>query len=216
MKHIRNIIFILIAWPFPALTALAPPETPFNTIASLPLEIFDAKPINQKPFNYLSLGDFEIHIEKTSLAAIVQNVEKGEISHQGDAADSIYWLCYTGSKERIWIISHGEMGGNNHYVTSIAAESIMDKQPRDDCPTLTEKHLPILLDSKLWLGASREAVINALGEPSVHEKGWITYNYNGILPGNCPPNGFGVNNWLIFKVENGIVQSIHAGQVTSC
>ena len=72
------------------------------------------------------MGDFYAEFERTTLDEIRQAVGAGEIAHQGDAGDGMYWLCYTNfdskHSERIWVTSHGEMGGPDHMIDGVHAE----------------------------------------------------------------------------------------------
>ena len=83
------------------------------------------------------LGAFRIQFEKTTLREVQQAASSGSIAQQGDAAGHILWICYTavhgGAKERIWIISHGEMGGPDHAVTEIADGAWNEPEANTGC-----------------------------------------------------------------------------------
>src|ERR1700749_1027014 len=65
-----------------------------------------------------SLGAFAGRFEETPLSAVPEAGGEGTIQQQGDAAGSIYWLCYRRAQHRLWV-SSGEMGGTDHRVTEI-------------------------------------------------------------------------------------------------
>src|SRR5690349_2336254 len=52
-----------------------------------------------------SLGAFAGRFEETPLGAVRKAVGAGTIQHQGDAAGSIYWLCYRHAQQRLWVSS---------------------------------------------------------------------------------------------------------------
>ena len=149
-----------------------------------------------------------------------QVLRVGEIAHQGDAGESIYWLCYTNVNpirvERIWIIAHGEMGGREHLVTNISAEYLPNGRATTDCPALPEKMKPLSLDSQLWLNASATDARTRLGASSYQKGPWQSFDYQGKMRGNCEGEGFDVMNWLLLRFEKGRVNSLNVGQVTSC
>ena len=75
-----------------------------------------------------SLGAFAGRFEETRLGAVREAVGKGTIQHQGDAGASIYWLCYRRAQHRLWVVSHGEMGGPDHLVTEIVEELTRERR----------------------------------------------------------------------------------------
>ena len=69
-----------------------------------------------------SLGAFAGRFEKTQLGAVREAVGKGTIQHQGEAGESVYWLCYRRAQHRLWVVSSGEIGGPDHLVTQVVEE----------------------------------------------------------------------------------------------
>src|SRR6188472_1803930 len=90
-----------------------------------------------------SLGAFAGRFEETPLGAVRKAVGEGTIQHQGDAGGSIYWLCYRRAQHRLWVVSHGEMGGRDHLVTEIVEEfTEKDTETSTDCAIIPEKFAP--------------------------------------------------------------------------
>ena len=113
-----------------------------------------------------SLGAFAGRFEETTLGAVRGAVGEGTVQHQGDAAGSIYWLCYRRAQHRLWFVS-GPIGGPDHLVTDIVEElTEKDSETSTDCPIIPEKFAPLVFDGKLHLGMSRSEVVAALGPPS--------------------------------------------------
>lgn len=169
-----------------------------------------------KTVTHLMMGSFKVELEETTLGQVIGAAGNGEIAHQGDAGESIYWLCYTVPNERIWIIADGEMGGTEHRVGQIVAQEMRGTQSTKDCPSLSSNLLPLHLDKSIWLGTTKEAATHNLGTPSHTEGSWQSYNYSGKVPGACSPEGFDLLNWMLLKIEGGKVVELRAGQVTSC
>jgi hypothetical protein len=190
-----------------------PPETPFGD--ELPSE---SRP--NPPSDGIALGSYTVAFEKTSLADVIKATGAGLIRHAGDAGGSQYWLCYTvpsKSPSTLWVISHGEMGGPDHFVTSLAWMAKTDGASPAECPSLASQVLPISLSNGLKLGDSADVVTRILGAPQAKRNGWVSFSYVGKVEddGRCN-GGFDLGNWLIIDTTNGTIQSIHAGQVTSC
>jgi hypothetical protein len=187
-----------------------PPAAPFTSISWKAVSV-------EKPATELRLGAFAMHFEETTLATVHEAVGSGEIQHQGDAGESVYWLCYTiEGSQRIWMMSHGEIGGPEHAVTSVTDQQIKGVKANKDCPSLPAKMQPVSLDTGFWLGTKDIEALKALGPASHAEGAWRSFDYQGKVPGSCEPSGFDLTNWLLYKIDNGRVTTIMASQITSC
>ncbi len=204
-----NIICLVIA-SLGVANAMPPPKNPFGDSIAWPQRS------QHRPVTQLMMGSFKVELEETTLGQVIQAAGAGEIAHQGDAGESIYWLCFTGPNERIWIIADGEMGGADHRVGQIAAREVLGAKPKKDCPLLSSRLQPLRLDNSIWLGTARKQATHILGTPSHTDGSWQSYNYAGKVPGECSPKGFDLLNWLLLKTEGGKVVELRAGQVTSC
>ena len=171
-----------------------------------------------RPASVLALGEFEVKFEETTLSVVVRALGKGEIGHQGDAGDSIYWLCYTARNSRVWIISHGEMGGPEHAVTGVSVLWVPHAKVVAGCPALPSRYQSASIGRGLWVGISQAKAISALGRAE-HAKGvWSAYGRAEKVRGNgnCAPEGYDLSNWFWYRAAQGRVVAIVAGQVTSC
>lgn len=158
-----------------------------------------------------SLGAFAGRFEETRLGAVRDAVGAGTIQHQGDAGASIYWLCYRRAQHRLWVVSHGELGGPDHLVTEIVEElAEKDAGASTDCAIIPEKFSPVVFDSKLRLGMSRQEVITALGPQSKSEAAQIVYSHEGKLA-----DGFDETAWLILGFREDKLVSIRGGKSTT-
>jgi hypothetical protein len=195
-----------------AIAAEPPPGVPFA----------DSPPgtLKESPASGVALGAIDVLFEQTHLADIVAKLGHGTIAHQGDAGESVYWLCYDitthEGAERLWVTSSGEMGGTEHRVTGISAQLLAGAEPSGDCASLTSQQSPHLIGSSLWLGSSSRAVTARLGSPSLDRGAWQAYGFEGKVPGQCEPDGFDRTNWLYLRTETGAITRLVAGQVTSC
>ena len=195
-----------------SVNAEAPPSLPFESM-DWPASM------KEEPTKGIALGTFQVTFETTTLTDVRKAASAGTIAHTGDAGGSIYWLCYTiphgHAADRIWIISHGEMGGPEGRVTSFAASRIDNAKVTTDCPPLPNAMQPAPLEIHVWLGAADAEVQRRLGSPSHHARGWKAYNFRAKVPGDCE-GGYDLLNWLFIKSVRGQVATIYAGQVSSC
>ncbi|HEY4748951.1 MAG TPA: hypothetical protein VIH60_01030 [Steroidobacteraceae bacterium] len=187
---------------------------------SLPFESMDwPASMKREPTKGITLGTLQVTFETTTLTAVLKAASAGAIAHTGDAGGSIYWLCYSiphgHAADRIWIISHGEMGGPEGRVTSFAASRIDDGKATADCPPLPAELEPASLETNVWLGAVDAEIQQHLGTPSHHAGVWKAYNFQTKVPGDCE-GGYDLLNWLFIKSVKGQVATIYAGQVSSC
>jgi len=195
-----------------AFAGTPPPTTPFD-------EMTWQATMNRKPSTGVKMGPFHVRFEKTTLDDVRKTVGIGDLAHQGDAGASINWVCYTNVNparvERIWIISDGEMGGPERRVTGISAEGLPNGIATTDCPALPAGMKPLILDSRLWLGATESYARTRFGVPSYNQGPWRSFNFQGKAKGSCG-EGFDVLNDLLLRFENGRVNLLHARQLTSC
>jgi hypothetical protein len=212
---VRAVLPIVVALAATSAAAQTPPPR-------LPFASGSWKPLSTaKPATGLKMGALDVRFEKTTLNAISNKAGTGKIFHQGDAGESIYWLCYTVHVqplvERLWLVSYGGMGGPEHAVTSITGQQLQPTaQPTDDCPALPSTLQPLSLGRNVWLGATDTAALKILGRSSYQKGQWWSFDYQGKVQGNCQPNGFDLINWLFFETAQGRIVLISAGQVTSC
>ena len=158
-----------------------------------------------------SLGAFAGRFEETRLDAVRDAVGEGTIQHQGDAGDSIYWLCYRRAQHRLWVVSSGEMGGPDHRVTEIVEElAEKNTEASTDCAIVPEKFGPLVFDGRLHLGMSRMEVVRALGSPSKSDAARMVYSHAGKLA-----DGFDETAWLILRFREEKLVSMRGGKTTT-
>lgn len=167
-------------------------------------------------------GNISVLFETTTLVQFSRALgQRSALSHEGDAGGSRYWLCYSAPAtppipaRRFWLISDGEMGGPEHAITEIIARNITDTVATADCPTLPKPYRHVSLDNySLWLGANRQDV-NRQVKSNGTKGPWIfSESYKEVPPGQCSEAWQG--NWLSVQMINGRVDTIDAGQITSC
>ena len=196
-------LYLLMAASNSSVAATPPPETPFHPHSW-------QNPALKRPTSGINMGALHVQFEKTTLDDVRRSASAGEISHQGDAGDSIYWLCYTNDRatpvERIWVIAHGEIGGSEHAVTSIRAQILPKGKATADCPALPDSLIPLSLDHNLWLSSTESEALEKLGTPSYRDMSWRSYYYQD--------RSLDSSSWLWMQTKKGRVTSLHAGQVT--
>lgn len=169
----------------------------------------------------LTMGKMQIQFEETTLSEVMRTVKSGSIQHQGDAAGSVYWLCYRaltdGYTLRIWLEASGEMGGPENRITSIAVQRITDSNQLSDCPALPKQFEPLSFNNGVWIGTSIATVGKAFstGLLRAGEHAFIGYHGKVSDNGKCD-GGYDLLNSLYLTFQAGLVVAIDAGQVTSC
>jgi hypothetical protein len=210
MKSIYSSFVVLLFLCCNVVAAQVPPPAVSDSIAVAATMVKD-------PVQQIHIGQFEAKFEQTTLGEIVNAIGHGAIDHSGDASESIYWLCYTLPSQRIWLISHGEMGGSDHTLTQVSAVTLSPNIDENaSCPSLPKSFQPINFDFG-WVGSERQSIIESLGQPSGATEDSLTFYYSGQKPG--PYQGkvvdWDVIGYLEMKLENDTVISINASHVTS-
>ena len=163
----------------------------------------------------ITLGELRITLEQTELKQVQQTLG-GKIDHKGDAADSLYWLCYTlpGMNQRLWLASD-EMGAGsiNHIYAVAGTQPASQSCP---APKIAVKQAPAL-DNGLWLGASQKQVNSLLGKPTLRKGRWLTFlqwrKKTATYQGKQVEADL-LNN-VDLAMNNGRVAILHAHQVES-
>jgi hypothetical protein len=174
-----------------------------------------------KPIDGMKMGSLNVELGGSTLGAIRNAIGAGEFQHRGDGGESLYWLCYTAStpqeRARIWIEADGEMGGDNHSITAIAAQ-LLDKEPATrDCPALPAKFTPVTFSHGVWLGESTAAAAKALGAAPIQSGPWQFVGFQGKVPAACDGgDSADVLSSIEFKVAADRLTVILVDQVTSC
>jgi hypothetical protein len=111
----RPMLSLLMAFSTIAAAATPPPQLPFGDLD------WEAH-VHKAPAVGLRMGRLTVSFEKTPLREVMRNAG-GVIAHQGDAGESVYWLCYTivekKHSERLSLTASGEMGGPDQTVSSV-------------------------------------------------------------------------------------------------
>jgi hypothetical protein len=110
--------------------------------------------------NEMQLGSLRILLEKTTLTDLGKRFPQAKIHHQGDAGDSITWVCYTlaapSGGVRIWL-EPGELEGDDAIDGVVIAPATSD--PRSDCPNIDMGAGTVALDTGTFLGTPKPAVL---------------------------------------------------------
>jgi hypothetical protein len=207
MVRTKTFLLLLLLFAIPAdvcSAQTAPPPFDEHALEHVP------PTVKTRLATRFSLGAFAGRFEETPLGAVRDAVGAGTIQHQGDAAGSLYWLCYRRAQHRLWVTS-GEMGGTDHRVTEIVEElTEKDTETSTDCAIIPDKFAPLVFDGKLHLGMSHQEVIAALGRPSKSEAAQMMYFHAGKVA-----HGFDETAWLILGFREDKLVSMRGGKATT-
>lgn len=188
---IKTIIasFFLTAAPQAYSADLSPPPR-------FPLDVAPRPTLKTSPVSSISLGSVVVVFDKTTLGEAKKQIKAGKIQNQGDAGESAYWLCYSirtlEAWEQLWLLSHGEMGGDEHVIHGVAAK-VSSKKPLASCPELPDSLRPVKLNNGIWLGAQTDEITKILGKPSLQQKQWRHYDSERELVGDSRAKDFGTD-----------------------
>jgi hypothetical protein len=163
-----------------------------------------------RPFdNRVKADTLDIGFGRTALDEI-QKQFGGEIRTRGAGTGAASWLCFQvaldGHASNLWFISSGEGSGSKRLLTMVAAEE--SDTARSGCSqgpeTLTVWMLPVpgLKD--------REQDLQSAFGTSVKD-GIIRYS-NEAGPDN---NGFTTLQALVYRLEDGRINAVSFGQITT-
>lgn len=89
------------------------------------------------------------------------------------------------------MLSHGEMGGDEHVIHGVVAK-VSSKKPSASCTELSDALRPVKLNNGLWLGAQTEEIAK-LGKPSLKQKQWLHYESERELVGDPQAKDYGTD-----------------------
>jgi hypothetical protein len=174
-----------------------------------------AQALRTSPAAHVRLGAFAIRMEEVHLADVSSAAGAGAITDNGlDASGLTYWLCYTLRDARLWVMANGEMGGPEHDVGEIGLVRERGAKPQPGCPALPERMQPVQLIPGVHLGSTAAELSGGLGARLRRSNGTVSYLHELPLKGRereCT-----VSAWSVARLEQGRVQVLRVGQVTSC
>jgi hypothetical protein len=170
--------------------------------------------LNVDPVQEMRLGSFVVKFEKTTLTEIRDALGTGSIEHAGDAGESHYWLCYSLPGQRVWLISHGEMGGSEHALTGVHAISMKSTpQVNASCPSIPNRFQSISFYFG-WIGTDQQSLVKSLGQPSGKEGGNFIFFFHRKIYKEKTVIG-DVIGYVEATIVDNKVTSLKASHVTS-
>ncbi len=162
----------------------------------------------------LRVSETTIPLEEETELETAQTMFGGKIGAQGDAADSLLWLCLHGSDAAgpwvLWLES-GEIDGP--YVGGFQWRRVSRSAQVDErcsaLPDTSEVELPI----NLRLGTSEKKVIKLLGSPTSRRGDTLLYEHehDELIRGE----EFNSSNSLIVELRGGVVWAIQVNKTTT-
>lgn len=177
-----------------------------------PLDVAPSSTLSSAPASSVALGAVVVQFDETTLSQALGQIGVGNISHRGDAAESVYWLCYSvlERSERLWLLSSGEMGGEEHVIYGIAARASSVRVSTANCPELPRALRPLKLDSAIWLGAPVSDIRKRFGKPSLQQNSWLHYESRRELADDPRAKQWGADT---FYEVGGLSVRVGAGKV---
>jgi hypothetical protein len=212
MRTVRLATVLLGALFSPFAWAQEPPPS---------LPFLDAAPttLQAPPVSSLRLGSLVVTLDSGTLPAVARAVGDGVVSHAGDASESTYWLCYSlgphASRQRLWLLSSGELGGSNHTIYGVVAKAVARAVASPTCPELPRGFVPVTLDVGFWIGSRERDARAKLGSPSLSEGSWLHFMAQRELVGDprsaaWGPGRFYENGSVSVRLRRGRVDELWA------
>ncbi len=159
------------------------------------------------------VSDLKIILEETKLDDVRARFG-GEIGHDGDAGDSLSWLCYSGSDSKgawvLWLKS-GEMDDGavgSFQWRRVSAGTKFDER----CQALPETN-SIKLPVAVALGSSETRMLQVLGNPTIREANKFLYVHeHDLLIRQLP---YTMINTVEIEIRSGAIWAIDVLKITS-
>jgi hypothetical protein len=172
-------------------------------------DFFSAIELKRIPGFTVSAAGFPIVLEETPLEQITKRFG-GTIHAQGDAGDSVSWLCYNytsdGNKRTVWFLS-GEMGGNERAVLSVA-EAADGGTVQKGCSSPARDIAPLNLGVP-GLKSARDVLTRAHGV-KVGQRTRVALNSLSE-----DKDGFDLTRTVFYKLDGDAVTAVAISQVTT-
>jgi hypothetical protein len=176
--------------------SLSPPKWP-------PEAAFEAN-TKQDPVGPLKLGHLNVTLERTTLEEVITAIGAGSIKRQGDASESVAWICYTAKLptiQRIWLTS-SELGGGS-VIDGVSAVLLAPSDPIvEGCPELPSKFQPAQIANGIWINSSDQSIRKNIGDHKMANS-IMTYIYFG------KQGEFDVTGAIAIRMKNGKATEIN-------
>lgn len=178
------------------------------------LESYDFAASGAMPPIEAQVGNLTVVFEVTTLSDVMTELG-GTIQHAGDASESIYWLCYTLPASRFWIVSHGEMGGENYGVTEIAVDADPSGVAFETCPMadIGPGEDAAITVAGVGLGSDLAALESAFGPPGTENE--IGTGYYMETPSEVYPDCV-VSSVATAVLDSDEVRVLSVSRFTAC
>jgi hypothetical protein len=162
----------------------------------------------------VQVSNMKIVLEETKMTD-VQARFGGEIGAEGDAGDSLAWLCLRGRDEAgpwaLWLES-GEMDADS--VGSFQWRRVAPDRKFDPrCQRLKDDDSRVRLPISLRLGLSETDLLQTLGPPTIREGNTLLFEHDQDLVIHDEP--YTEQNTVIVVMRNGAIWAIEVSKLTS-
>lgn len=153
-------------------------------------------------------GNVPIVFEETALSQIADHFG-GTIHHQGDAGDSVSWVCYNyaddGAERTLWFLS-GELGGSEKAILTVV-EAADGGNIQQGCARPAHNLNKLTLGAP-GLGSTRDEINEALGADIGDQPSVVLFNMSD-------GDEFTISKSLRYKLDGDKVTAVSITQVTT-
>lgn len=162
----------------------------------------------------LKLNDFPVVLEETDLKAVQEHFG-AEIGHEGDASESVQWVCLTGQTEgQAWIlwlesseIDGGKVGG--FQIRRIGEDVRVD--PR--CRKADDTFAFVAVPKSVHVGMTERDLLKILGEPTTRNRHALFFAHeHKVVIGS---EAYESDNNIVVVLLEGKVYAVQVWKTTS-
>jgi hypothetical protein len=181
------------------------------------LPVFDPSPRPTKPTEMVSsvkLNGFPIVLEETHLQAVQQHFG-AVIGHEGDASESVQWVCLTGQTEgQAWVlwtasseIEGGEVDG--FQIRRIGADVQVDPRCRNVGAAVAFAAVP----KPVRVGMTERDLLKTLGQATARNRDalFFAHQHKVVIGGEL----YDVENDVVVLLREGKVYAVQVWKTTS-
>jgi hypothetical protein len=185
----------------------------WKPVSVLRLGVLPKATVPKPMITKLHVSDLTIVLEQTELEA-VQAHFGGEIGSDGDASESLRWVClYGGDAAGRWVLwlESGEIDGPN--VGGSQWRRVRTTAQFDGrCQALPDGNSKVELPIELSLDATENKVLQVLGQPTVRKGNTLIYEHEHEETIHNEP--YRSMNTVTVALRHGVVRAIQVTQTT--
>jgi hypothetical protein len=207
MRRIIGLCAALAAAAAPALALQAGAGAPFAPPTPM-IDAGRAKSGAKSVARTFTLNGWHGTLEKTTFDEVRKRFG-GQVARQGDAGESLAWLCYDlpARHLRVWLTA-GELHIQLHQIDGVTIWSVPTPANSPSCPVPPGREAADI--DGISPGQDTASVVARLGTPGFAKDSWLAYRHEAPAGGD-----YTESDALTVNSEKGRVSHLQASRVTA-